>query len=245
VLDVKVNDFKYHRIIVDEFTDKEYNSLHTEYDYSFVISYGSFQTENYSLVNKNAVIIDLSKGMDDVFSKFNSTARKHVRRFEKIDELTFHKSVDNQSDFYKFYTECEKSRNWLPVPEDELFNSIVFYVKYNGIPISGITAYTHQNRIRMGRIFSLRNISQLENANLIFGVSAKKIVHEFCLYGIENKFETLDLGGIDLNSDQKSGISEFKLSFSDKIIPVIIGRWSKIPYDTLYNQFLEKGLDLT
>jgi hypothetical protein len=245
MLEVKVNDFKYHRIIVDEFNETELNSLCTEYDYSFVISYGDFQSGNYDLINKNSVIIDLRKGMDDVFSRFNSTARKHIRRFEKIPELTFHNFIHDQSGFYEFYTKCEKSRNWFPIPQEELMTSIVFYVNYKGNYLSGISAYTHQNKIRLGRIFSLRNESQIENSNLIFGVAAKKIVHELCIYGIENNFDTLDLGGIDLSSEQKSGISEFKLSFSDKIVPVIIGRWSKMAFNKLNNQFLENGLDLT
>lgn len=247
MLEAKINSIRYHRVLTNNFSEHENLHLVKEFDYSFVISYGDFISNSYDVVDKNAVIIKLDKGIDSVFSKFNSTARKHTRRFEKLDELTFHKDIPNKIDFYNFYTECEHSRDWKPVPEDEIFNSIIFYVCHNGIPISGISAYTCENKIRLGRIFSLRNKTGIDKANLVFGVAAKKIIYEFCVFGVENNFDSLDLGGIDVTSDQKSGITDFKLSFSDNIVPVKIGRFVKAPdsYLKIQTEISSSGLDLT
>lgn len=247
MLSIEHNKIKYHRIVTDNFYEDKNEELLKNFNYSFVISYGDFVSKSYDVVDKNAVIIELDKGIDSVFSKFNATARKHTRRFEKLDELTFHKEILNKIDFYDFYTECEHSRGWKPVPEDEIFNSIIFYVCHNGIPISGISAYTCENKIRLGRIFSLRNTTGIDKANLVFGVAAKKIVYEFCVFGVENNFDSLDLGGIDVTSDQKSGITDFKLSFSNNIVPVKIGRFVKAPdsYFKIQTELSSSGLDLT
>lgn len=245
MLEVNLKNFKYHRIIIDHFQESNAKQLITDYDYSFVVSYGDFQAKQYEIINKNAAIIDLADGLDYAFSRFNATARKHIRRFDKIEQLSFHQEIENKQAFYSFYSDAEKSRSWFPVPENELFQSLVYYINYEGNPISGMTAYTHGNLMRLGRIFSTRNLSNLENSNLIFGVAAKKLIFEFCQYAIKNGFHQLDLGGVDLTSSQKSGITEFKLSFTDKVIPVKIGRWSKTDYKVLQQDFLNNGLDLT
>ena len=247
MLSIEHNKIKYHRIITDNFYEDKNEELLKIFNYSFIISYGDFESKSYDVIDKNAVIINLDKGIDFAFSKFSSTSRKNIRRFDKLDELTLHKTIVNKEDFYKFYTECEHSRGWKPVPQDEIFNSIIFYVCHNGIPISGISAYTCENKIRLGRIFSLRNTTSIEKANLIFGVAAKKLIHEFCLFSIESNFKYLDLGGIDLNSDLKSGVAAFKLSFSDIIVPVKIGRFVKAPdsYSKMQKGFSSNGLDLT
>lgn len=246
MLEVNHNaNFKYHRLIVDEFDEENFINLTSDFDYSFVISYGKFESKQYNVIDKNAAIINLTDGLDHAFARFNATARKHIRRFDKIEQLSFHQEIENKQAFYSFYSDAEKSRSWFPVPEDELFQSLVYYINYEGNPISGMTAYTHGNLMRLGRIFSTRNLSDLENSNLIFGVAAKKLVYEFCQYAINNGFHQLDLGGVDLTSAQKSGITEFKLSFTDKVIPVKIGRWSKTDYKILQQEFLNQGLDLT
>lgn len=245
MLSINHQNFRYHRLVTQNFYESAHPELLSDFEYSFVISYGEFISKSYDVIDKNAAIIDLSQGIDHAFSLFNATARKHIRRFEKLDELTFHNSVENKQSFYDFYTTCENSRDWYPVPYEELFESLIFYVCYNGEPISGISAYTHNGLIRMGRIFSLRNNSSLENSNLIYGVAAKKIVYEFCKYAIENGCNQLDLGGVDLTAENKSGITDFKLSFTDKIVPVKIGRWSKVDYKTIQQQFLDQKLDLT
>lgn len=247
MLSIEHDKIKYHRIVTDNFYEDKNEDLLKNFNYSFVISYGDFESKSYEVIDKNSVIIKLNKGIDPVFSKFKSTARNLIKRFNKLDELTFHKVISNKIDFYKFYTECEHSRGWKPVPQDEIFNSIIFYVCHNGIPISGISAYTCENKIRLGRIFSLRNTTSIEKANLMFGVAARKIVYEFCVFGVENNFDSLDLGGIDLTSDKKSGITDFKLSFSDNIVPVKIGRFVKAPdsYSKIQKELSSSGLDLT
>ena len=247
MLSIEHNKIKYHRILADNFYEDKNVELLKNFNYSFVISYGDFDSKSYEIVDKYAVLIKLDKGIDYILSKFRATVRNEIRRFDKLDELTLHKSIGNKEKFYEFYSECENSRGWKPVPKNEIFNSIVYYVSHNGVPISGISAYECENKIRVGRIFSLRNTTSIDKSNLIFGVAAKKLIYEFCLYSIENNYKYLDLGGIDLKSDLKSGITAFKLSFSDEIVPVKIGRYVASPntYKEIQEEFFNMGLDLT
>lgn len=245
MLQFRVDSLKCCRCLTSSFDEKSHLELLSDFDLSFVISYGDFLSSNFSILDKNAAVIDCSKGIDEVFKRFDSSVRNHVRRFDSLSGLSLHTNVTEKEPFYRFYTLAENSRDWFPVPEEELFSSIIFYVAYNGEPISGMSAYVQNEYIRIGRIFSTRKLSELENKNLIFGVSAKKLVFELSRFACENGYSQLDLGGVDFNSDQKSGITEFKLSFTDKVVPVKVGRWCKYDYKSIQTSLLKRGIDLT
>ena len=43
----------------------------------------------------------------------------------------------------------------------------------------------------------------------IYGGAAKRLVIEICEYARKNGFKFVDLGGVDLSGNEKSGISEY------------------------------------
>jgi len=246
MIEIEYDNLNYHRSLVQELNSNIAKALKTNYDYSFVISYGKFNDDEYDVVDKYAAIIELNADLESVFAKFNATTRKHLRRFKKMSELKIHREVLDFEAFYNFYSQCEFDRDWFPVPKNELKNSIVFYVTYNGKPISGMSAYKDNGFIRLGRIFSLVRSSDFEKKNLVFGIAAKKIVFEFCKYASENGYTQLDLGGVDLSSENKSGITFFKMNFSPRIIPVKIGRYSSCgEIKELQARLMSQKLDLT
>lgn len=231
--------------------DDSNNQITTELkkdDYSFVVSYGNFEDEEYQVVEKNACIIDLTKGIDDVFAKFNPTSRNEVRRADKIPEMVFHSSLENFDfdTYYAFHTDCEKDRNWFPVPPEELRQSIVFSVTFNNILIAGMSCYAHANRLRVGRIYSNKRSHQSGVlTNLVYGVASKRIVFEICKYGIAHNFSTLDLGGVDLSTPEKSGITKFKLSLGGEVVPVKLARYTSSKFAKAEKQIKANGWDLT
>jgi hypothetical protein len=247
MLDVKINNFRFHRSLM-KFVDANLTeSFKTDFDYSFIISYSDFHDNDYQIINKNALIIDLTEDIDVIFSKFSSTNRNEIRRSKKIEGLNFQIGVENFEKFYEFYSECEHDRNWLPIPKEELLESKIIYASYNGIPISGMTSYIDGNYMRLGRIFSLKRSIVMEQPNLIYGSASKRIVFDFCKIAKELGLVSLDLGGVDLSTEEKSGITKFKMSFGGNLIPVKIGRYTKPEnsYEKLVNEFKSKGLDLT
>lgn len=245
MLQAEILDLKYQRLLTANATRQLTSGLKADFDYSFVVSYGSFEDEEYTMVEKNALLIDLSQKTEDILSNFSATTRNEIRRFDKIKELEFHNSISDRDDFFQFYKNCESDRNWHPVPKSELDNSKVLYVTYNGIPISGMSAYSHCEFMRIGRIFSLRRSFNVPQPNLIFGCAAKRIVFEFIQYAKYNGFKSLDLGGVDLINKQKSGITKFKLSFGGEIVPVIIGRHEKSEFTARKVEIRKMGYDIT
>jgi hypothetical protein len=248
MLSVSLLGIKYHRMLVGDVNEATTSSLKENFDYSFIVAYGKFQDKEYELTNKNACLIDLNLGLEKIFGKFNSTSRNEVRRAEKIPELMFFKGYENSGfdNFYKFHSNCEKDRNWYPVPPEELRNSILFSTTFNGDLISGISCFSHEDRIRVGRIFSSkRSNSDKRINNFIYGCAVKRLVYNICEFSIKNHFTFLDLGGIDLNDPSKIGISRFKMSFGCDIVPVKIARWSNDKFRNIKYQIEANGWDLT
>lgn len=238
--------YSYCRLLTDNANESLTKDLKEKFDYSFVVSYGEFSDGEYEMLDKNSAVISLKEGLDAAFSNFRSTNRNEVRRSYKIEGLEFHHEVDDMTQFYEFYAECERDRGWHPEPFEELNNSKIIYASYKGLPISGMSAYTHGNFIRIGRIFSLRRSAvDMEQPNLVYGSAAKRIIYEFCEQSIAQGFSSLDLGGVDLNSNLKSGITGFKLSFGAEVVPVKLGRYSKVGYKKIQQELAEDGLDLT
>jgi lipid II:glycine glycyltransferase (peptidoglycan interpeptide bridge formation enzyme) len=247
MLDIKTKNVNYHRSILNNVNKIDTEVFKGKFDYSFVISYSNFNDEDYEIQDKNAMLVDLSKDLDYILSNFTSTNRKQVRRSEKLDGLKFHYDIIDFDNFYEFYSNCEQDRNWLPVPKEELIASKIIYASYNDIPISGMTSYIDGNYMRLGRIFSLKRSIAMEQPNLIYGAASKRIVFDFCKMAKELGLVSLDLGGVDLNTTEKSGITEFKMSFGGNLIPVKIGRYTKpgLTYKKLVDDFKKEGLDLT
>jgi hypothetical protein len=219
--------------------------LKLDFDYSFIVSYGEFLDQEYDIQAKTSLLIDLSSDIDVIISKFNPTTRNEVRRFDKMPEMSFHSSVEKTEELYSFYSTCERARNWFPIPISEFKSSLVFFICHNENPISGMSAYSHGEYIRIGRIFSLRRSTPIKQANLVFGVAGKRLVYEFCKYAKNEGFTYLDLGGVDLISETKSGISQFKLSFGGDLVPVQIGRFQKPAFSDKKMEFQSIGIDIT
>ncbi len=247
MLEVKLPYLSYHRLLADSI-DKSTTSELKKDDYSFIVCYGAFEDDEYETVNKNSCIIDLTKGIEEVFSKFSATSRNEVRRADKINLLKFHSSISafNFDEFYAFHTQCEHDRGWFPIPPEELKNSVVFSASYDGQLIAGMSCYTHHNRMRIGRIFSNKRSNKNEAINnLVYGVASKRIVLELCKYGIENGYISLDMGGVDMSDSVKSGITQFKLSLGGDVVPVKLGRYKKETFEKAELLIKNNGWDLT
>lgn len=247
MLKVKLPYITYHRVLAENVTP-EYTVTLKKDDYSFIVSYGDFSDNDYQVTDKNSCMINLERDIEQVLAGFSPTSRNEVRRADKISELKFHSSLNDFDfdEYYKFHTSCEHDRDWFPVPPEELKQSLVFSATHNGLPIAGMSCYTHGNRIRVGRIYSNKRSKQSEIlTNLVYGVASKRIVFEICKYGIANNFSTLDLGGVDLNTPEKSGITRFKLSLGGEVVPVKLARYTSSKFAEAEKQIKANGWDLT
>jgi len=247
MLTASILGLNYCRLLTETLSALEAGALTSEFDYTFAVCYDTCKAPGFETIQKNACLIDLSNGLDHAFSKFNATSRTDVRRSEKTETLTFRVGIGVEfSAYFNFYKTCEMARGWFPVPEEELCNSLIITAFFNSQPISGMSAYTHDGRMRIGRIFSLKNKpNDTLLTKQIFGCAAKRIIFEFCQYGVQHDYHTLDLSGIDLHDPSKAGITQFKLSLGGKVSPVTIARHANAKFKALASQIREAGYDIT
>jgi len=245
MLSATVLGLTYHRIILESVTPDLTQSLKEDYDYSFIVSMGQFSDQEYSVVKKKSCLLNLTKGLDSVINRFNSTCRNEFRRTERNSDLTFFQGYADFNEYYSFYTQCEKDRAWFPTPPEELRNSFLFTASFKNELISGMSCYAHGSRLRVGRIYSNKRSKLSESLNnTVYGSAAKRIVVEICKFGIANGYQTVDLGGVDL-SGQKSGITQFKLSLGGELVDVFLGRHMKETFTSRLNDINKLGWDIT
>ena len=247
MLEASVIGLKYHRLLYDEHMEISIDVLPEQFDYSFIVAYSNFNHPRYQVIPKKSCMIDLSDGIESTFSKFHATTRNEIRRSDKIDGLKFVFGYQNDFDtFYQFHKTCEEERGWYPTPPDEIRNSLLFAATYDGELISGISCYSNNSRIRVGRIFSRKRGKMSERLNnLVYGCAAKRIVFNICEYAINHGIQQLDLGGIDLVDPLKAGIAKFKLSFGSTEEPVLLARYASPLFLSKEQDIRAAGLDLT
>jgi hypothetical protein len=239
---------KYHRVLANSVTHEFTAQLKANYDYSFIVSYDRvFDDQSYDVIEKNAYIIDVTKTEEEIIAGFNRTGRKELRRTYHTDGLDFHFGYTDFTEYYEFYKACEHARGWLPVPETELENCLLFTATFEGEYIRGMSCYAGgAETIRGARNYSNKRVNTNRAlTGSLYGAAARRLVLNITNYARENGFSKVDLGGVDLESPSKAGISNFKLSLGGKIIPVKLGRYSTPAFDAKRAQIREMGYDIT
>lgn len=247
MLQAEILGLKYHRVLANSVTPEFTKTLKEDFDYSFIVSYdGVFNDPDYKVLEKNACMLDATKTEEGIIEGFNATSRNELRRTYRTPELQYHFGYEDFNKYYQFYKASEHARGWFPVPENELGNCLLFSMSFNGEFISGMSCYSGAETIRVSRIYSNKKINTNPAiSGTIYGGAAKRIVLEICNYARENGFKHVDLGGVDLESESKAGISNFKLSLGGVVIPVKLGRFSKPIFDQKEPQIREMGYDIT
>ena len=237
----------YQRVLTPHVTPELLDNCKKDADYSFIVAYDNvLQDQEVEVLDKNACLFDLSLSDDDLVKAFNATGRNEYRRTFRTPGLEFQVGCDNLESYYTFYTACEHARAWYPVPIEELAQCLLFTASFEGDYISGMSCYIGGDTLRVSRIYSTKRINTNPAINgTIFGGAAKRLVIEICHYARTHGFKFVDLGGVDLSGNEKSGISEFKLSLGGKIVPVKIGRFIKPGFKEKQKEILARGFDIT
>jgi len=246
MLVVNYSGIKYHRAIQKNVTVENTEPLKSNWDYSFVISFGGFEDSEYEWVSKNCCLVPLTENLDTLLARFSPGNRNQIRKFDRIDGFTFEMGVSDVSLYYEFYSSCEKERGWYPMPQNELLASRVFSVRAKGKLIAGMACYGDHDYFRVSRIYSSRRSGIGEViTNQHYASASKKIVFEICKFASRENYRFVDLGGIDLTDSQKSGLAEFKMSFRPEVVPVQIGRFYKSGIKEKIKSLLADGIDIT
>jgi hypothetical protein len=247
MLEVNYDSVRYARLLTNSVGVDVTKQLKENFDYIFIVSYDErIEDNSFEILNKNACLFDASLTEDELVQKFNSTGRNEYRRTYRTEGLDFHFGISDIDSYYIFYSTCEHARSWYPVPKIELQRCLIFTASFQGEFISGMSCYTGNDTIRVSRIYSNKRINSNPQVNgTMYGGAAKRLVVEICKYAKNHGLKWVDLGGVDLSSNEKSGISEFKKSLGGHIVPVKIGRYMTPEFIQKQKEYLEKGIDIT
>ncbi|HMR88665.1 MAG TPA: hypothetical protein PKD51_10950 [Saprospiraceae bacterium] len=235
---------KYYRDVWKSYDQLKVQDLKENYLYGFIVLYSENKINGG--IFKETAIINTDCDLDQIKSRFSATCRNEINKSFKIDSLEI-KFIDSDIDeAYNFHRICEEERSWKPIPFEEFKSSIVLIAKYNSKLVSGISCYTNDGVMRIGRIFSSRrSLSFLDIPKSLISSINRRVIFEGIAYAKSKGCDLFDLGGIDLNDPIKSGISNFKLSFNPHIKKVQLVRITGYNYEVLEQFIAQKNLDIT
>jgi hypothetical protein len=237
----------YGRFTAFEFSELEISNLSQGLDYSFFVSNKKYPiNSNLEVIEKQSAWVKILENEEDQISTYQATCRNEVRRSLKSNELSIEINTTPLETLFHFHKQCETERNWFPIPPQELASSLVVCVRYLDELIAGMTAYYYKDFLRVGRIFSSRKSLKYQDLQqVVFSSASRRIVNELTRWGFKNGFQWLDLGGVTLDEENKSGITKFKLSFGSEIMPIYLGRKIGSDFKGLNEYCKSNNFDLT
>lgn len=232
---VKLPVGSYARFIGASFSEDELRNYMEEVDYFTVVSYSELPKLNSIIsINKQCAMISVMADEEDQILTYRKITRNEVRRCYRTTEYKIEINCTPPDELYSFHVLCEKERQWKPVPPEELLASLTVCVRYKEDLIAGMSAYSGDDVLRVGRIFSKRRSDKYHDLpKSIISAASRMVVHELTRYAERNNIAMLDLGGIDPHDSSKEGVTQFKLLFGSEIRPVWYGRFYGSGYEAI------------
>ncbi|TSC79442.1 MAG: hypothetical protein G01um101429_429 [Parcubacteria group bacterium Gr01-1014_29] len=208
--------FTYARVILN---DQLFARLVQERAHSYIVGVSHNKLDlgpRVSVRQKKTIIIQLDTPIEDIFRKFNDTARNEVRRTERMNDLVFTRNDGKWNDVYTMYKAHRKERG-LPIhPLKFLQWGMQFNAYWQGRLISTITCYDAKPYLRIQNIFS-RIAADDKELRRTSGFAARRLVYELCKFGSQNGYTLLDMASANITNSAKAGITRFKSSFGGTI----------------------------
>ncbi|MCK9631759.1 MAG: hypothetical protein M0R30_08945 [Methanoregula sp.] len=232
---VKLPVGSYARFVGDSFSEEELQNYMEHVDYFTVASYSELpKIEGITSINKQCALIFVRANEEDQILTYRKITRNEVRRSYRTTEYKVEINCTPPDELYSFHMLCEKERQWKPVPPEELLASLTVCVRYKEELIAGMSVYSGNGVLRVGRIFSRRRSDIYHDLpKSMISAASRMVVHELTRYAVRNNIAMLDLGGIDPDDPSKAGISQFKLLFGSEIRPVWLGRFYGSGYEAI------------
>ena len=201
-----------------------------------------FSSENYKMIfDRKTVFIDTSKSEDEIFSKFQTTTRKQIRRCinrYKIKVLKKEKDLTCLDDFLQIYWETMervKSIKYLYFNKEYFQNLILrsnavqYIAIYENKPIASITAL-------FGREYMYGHLGGALTEYL--NVSAYSLLYwEMIKTAKQRGLKFLNVGGGSTTSPNDK-LLEFKKNFSSHLADFYIGK--KIHNEKIYERVVSQ-----
>ena len=227
------------RVILDDETLKR---VLAEKQYSYItgLSYNLFDFgRNVSVKNKKTVSTDITKITDEQFlSQCSDTTRNEIRKTFKIAELDFKIPDENLDGVYNLYTDFEVRGKRITRARDYFAKSLLAGAYYKGKLIAAIICYNAFPVLRVNAIVSERNDEEFRR---YVSFATRRLIFELFLYSKENKYNFLDLGGVNMTDSGKAGITAFKMSFGGELLDEYTYTYKSLLYRYVNSFFHKRG----
>ena len=209
--------FRTIRIVLEDDILKEELKL-KRYSYITGVSYGGwYDGKEIVIKSKKTPVIQLNgRSEDDVFSGFNDTTRNEIRKTEKSSQYIFKLPDINTRAILGLYKKFEIAGNRQPRASVYFRDSLFAGAYCDGVLVAAIICYNSFPYLRVHAIVSAG--VEIISDRRIVSYTTRRLVWEFCQYGLKKNYAWLDLGGVNQKDPQKAGITAFKMSFGGELI---------------------------
>jgi hypothetical protein len=191
--------------------------------------------------DRKTIFVDLQKSITEIFSSFQTTTRKQIKRStsrHNIEVKSFDDGTPQIDTFLNIYSEAMNrvnSSKYLYFNREyfvQLLNnpdSTLFIAEMDNAPIAAIITIKYNQYLHGHLGGALTNYLSFSPYSLLY--------FEMIKYGIDNNCKYLHLGG-GTSGDENDPLLKYKLNFSDNTADFYIGK--KVYNDTVYSRIVNE-----
>ncbi len=166
----------------------------------------------FDLTSYACHIIDTSKPIQDIFEGFNTTRKKHIKRYQKAGVLKVFRTKDPIyfKEYFKLYESSAKRWGSDTTYSAGLIEGLyqipgiyMWVAEYNGEMLSGMICFYHKNTVFDWLAASIIN----EDVKKLYPAVA--VQYEVIRHAAENGYTSVNMGA----SNNLNGVSDFKDSW--------------------------------
>ncbi len=205
--------------------------LKKDYARVSVYSYDKLKLNDFTSRSKKTPLIYLNKSIEEIFSKFNSTTRKKIRRFEREEDLKIILEDDNVDKAYSIYKEHSYSYGSVPESKEDLKGLILFSAYYKNEMIAAIFCYNAPEFLR-AKVICSKTVDRNKKEEIKIIANANcALVWKIVNYCKEKNYRAFDLGSINTTDEARGGAVQFKMGFGAEIIDEYYYVYKNIVYE--------------
>jgi hypothetical protein len=211
--------------LVDPVSEEDLRDLADRHDYTFVYSLADLgDVEGFTKEIKATQLIALDRGHEELFETLNKNNRYKVRRSYRDPGVEVIGDDQDRERSLDLYMEVKVADGVIPDIEEDFDTVRWINAYYEGDLVAATCWFDSNEVLRAKHIVSTRKHAGVDTA--LVGRLTRRLFWEACVIGIDEGHRFVDLGGVDIDRDDKSGVAEFKLSFGGVTAPVYVYRRS-------------------
>ncbi len=208
-------------------------------DYVFAYSLVDFgEVDGFDREEKATQLVTLDGTEDEVFDGLNKNNRYKVRRSYRDEDVVVLVDDPDREASLAFYQAVKTADGVVPDIEED-FTTVRWINAYREGNLISSTCWFDSGRIlRAKHIVSTRK--ELGADSNLIGRLTRRLFWEACVVGIGEGHQYVDLGGVDTNTEVKSGVADFKLSFGGETVDVFVYRRTTPDWDEMIGRVADR-----